>query len=116
MKIHNVLAFVLLATLSFNGSAKTVTIQNGFLTGNDFRILDDISKNMYVTGLIDGMFLAPFYGAPEKQVNHLAKCTEGMTASQVRAIFDKYIKNNPEKWHQNMHVIGHNAIMAACKQ
>ena len=116
MKVQNILLILVFVALSFSSFAKTVNIQNGFLTGNDYRGLDAISKNMYVTGLIDGMFLAPFYGASEKEVSYLAKCTEGMTASQIRAIFDKYLKNNPEKWHQNMHLIGYNAILGVCNK
>jgi hypothetical protein len=91
-----------------------IAVQNGFITGNTFRALDQASKNVYATGLIDGILLAPLYGAPEERLNNFEQCTVGMTGQQVVAIFGKYLKNNPERWHNSMHVIAFSALREAC--
>jgi len=40
--------------------ATPISIHNGFLTGQQFRELQEIQKRSYAEGIIDGMFLAHF--------------------------------------------------------
>lgn len=91
-----------------------VAVHDGFITGNIFRALDPTSKNVYATGLIDGILLAPLYGAPKEGLKNFEKCTVGMTGQQVVAIFEKYLNNNPERWHNSMHIIAFSALKGAC--
>ena len=88
-----------------------VLIHEGWITGNTFRAFEVESKNVYVVGLIDGIFLSPFYGASKE---NLEQCTTGMTGQQVVAIFDKYLQKKPERWHLSMHVNGFSALKEAC--
>jgi hypothetical protein len=115
MKFIKSFVVVTLLLVSFASKSDGAYIQNGFLTGNTFRALDDSSKKMYVIGLINGMFLAPMYGGSEEKVNSLASCTVGMNGQQLVAIFEKYLNNNPKRWNQSMHVIGYSAMLGACK-
>ncbi len=93
-----------------------VLIHNGFITGNTFRAFDQVSKNVYVTGLVDGILLAPLYGAPKKNLEKIEKCTVGMTGQQIVAILEKYLRGNPERWHHGMHVISYSALGEACSK
>jgi hypothetical protein len=54
------------------------------------------------------------YGAPKKNLAVLEKCTEGMTGQQLVAIFNKYLKSNPELWHKSMHTLVYRAMNEAC--
>lgn len=92
-----------------------ISVKRGFITGNTFRALDQPSKNVYATGLVDGILLAPFYGAPEERLNNFERCTAGMTGQQIVAIFEKHLKENPERWHHDMHIIAFSALREACK-
>jgi hypothetical protein len=44
----------------------------------------------YAMGMIDGMLLAPLFGAPEdgEKLKSLATCVTGMNDEHMRAIFD----------------------------
>jgi hypothetical protein len=109
---YNLLAILF---LSLNIQAKEgVSIHQGWITGNTYRAFEATSKNVYAVGLVDGVFLSPLYGAPKEKLKPLEQCTTGMTGQQVVAIFNKYLNENPERWHQSMHVIGFTALKEAC--
>lgn len=114
MRYIEALAVFTLLSISMASQSQEVYIKNGYLTGNTFRAMDEASKNVYAVGLIDGMFLAPMFGAPEIKLNNLASCTVGMTGQQIVAIFNKYLSDNPERWNQSMHTIGYAAMFRAC--
>lgn len=116
MKFIGAIFFFALLLISSHSQSQEVTIQNGFITGNTFRAMEETSKNVYVVGLLDGMFLAPLYGAPESKLDNLASCTVGMTGQQLVAIFNKYLANNPERWHSSMHTIGYAAMHEDCNK
>lgn len=97
-------------------ASEKVTVHTGFITGNTFLTLEPTSKNIYATGLIDGILLAPFYGAPGDNLKYFETCATGMPVRQVVAIFEKYLKENPEGWHRSMHVLGHLAMKQACRK
>lgn len=114
MKNSKILFLLALLYPAICNAEESVLIHKGFITGNTFRALDPTSKNVYATGLIDGILLAPLYGAPEKNLDSFEACTIGMTGQQVVAIFEKYLRDNPDRWHQSMHVIGFSAMKHAC--
>jgi hypothetical protein len=97
-----------------SAQAQEVVIHNGFITGNDYRTMSQGARRTYVMGLIDGLFLAPFVGAPKRQVACLERCAEGMRDEQVIAIVDKYISENPVRWHGSVHVLVYSAMREAC--
>ncbi|MEJ2671537.1 MAG: hypothetical protein P8168_04890 [Deltaproteobacteria bacterium] len=57
-----------------NTKAQVVTIYEGALKGNDYRQYSKKEKAAYAVGLIDGLLLAPFLGAPEDKVSKLYDC------------------------------------------
>ena len=38
---------------------------------------------------------------------------EGVSIEQIIAIIDKYIKNNPQEWHQNLDILIDNSLREA---
>ncbi len=115
--INRYLMVFLLTVFSSQSLARddgSILIQNGFIKGNDFRILDGPSKNMYSMGLIDGILLSPLYGAPKSKLEKFEGCTTGMNGTQISAILDKYLAAHPERWHQSMHTLAFAALEEAC--
>lgn len=93
-----------------------VSVHNGFLTGNDYLKLGKEERVFYAVGIIEGMLLSPFLGAPQNRLSWIEHCMEGMTNYQAEAIISKYLENHPGEWHQQLHVTTFDAMNEACKR
>lgn len=105
----------LLPLITLADPKEPVEIKSGFITGNDYRDFSPLQKRTYAAGIIDGIFLAPFFSAPKSELSWIENCATGMTDSQVAAIFDKYLRDNPARWQESMHVLAWIAIKDGCK-
>ncbi|MFZ3210128.1 MAG: hypothetical protein WA188_01310 [Terriglobales bacterium] len=111
---------VLLLTIPFNEqsaqSLKTKTVSNGFLKAREFLDLSEAEKTGFAWGFVDGLFVAPLLDAPDdgKFYVGLRSCAAEMQGTQVAAIIEKYIKDHPEDWHQQLHVVAFNALLKGC--
>lgn len=65
-------------------------------------------------GVINGMLLAPLFGAPKDRIEWLERCLPYMTNDQVAAIILKHLQSHPERWHHQLHIESLNAMQAAC--
>ena len=74
----------------------------------------DVNKKRYAIGVLDGMFLAPLFGAPKANIKWLENCVVNMTDSQVAAILNKYLIDNPARWHEPLNIIAYSALREAC--
>src|SRR4030081_2539760 len=72
----------------------------GFINTETYLKLGLSEQTIYAAGLIDGMYLAPVFDAPNKNKSLavMRTCTKPMTGTQVAAIITKYAKAHPEKW------------------
>lgn len=112
-----VLAVILaLSVPAWAAEKRPVTIHAGFLlTGQGYLGLPEAEKSAYAMGIIDGMLLAPLFGAPDDgKVSKLGRCAEGMTNVQVAAIITKHIKEHPEKWHEDLQLIVIRVLASVC--
>jgi hypothetical protein len=89
-------------------------VHNGFLTGRQYLDLPTVGQNGYAAGLIDGMFLAPFFGAPNDRVAVIENCVNGMTDQQVAAILAGHLRSKPEIWHLGAHTALYQALIERC--
>lgn len=110
------LFLILLAPSGVSQRTRSVTIHNGFLKARDYLDLDASSQRAYAMGVLDGMYMAPLFGAPEndKRLLSLASCVEGMKASQVAAIIEKYVRDHPERWHWDLKDAAYSSMREAC--
>jgi hypothetical protein len=69
---------------------------------------------MYAVGLVDGMLTAPIFEASKKQTQWLEQCVVSMSNEQVGAIFDKFLRDNPGRWQEQMNILGWVAMKSAC--
>jgi hypothetical protein len=107
---------------------EAVAIHEGFYTGQAFRDSSEGQQNDYAAGLVDGMLLAPLFGAPKRPdfkpkemaptspAEWLENCIQGMTNGQVVAILSKYLVDHPERRHQPAGPILFAALAETCPQ
>ena len=93
-----------------------VLIKTGFLSGYDYQGLSPQRRRAYAIGFLDGLLVAPFFSAPKTELSWVENCIIGMTDHQVAAILDKYLRDNPARWHETMNVIAWVAIKEGCKK
>ena len=95
---------------------RSVVIHAGFLKARDYLDMPSEGQKTYAMGLMDGFYMAPLFGAPDQNKNlvSLYPCVEGMKASQVAAIIEKYVKDHPEHWHLDLKLEAYTAMQGAC--
>jgi len=107
--------FALIAFVTVYAHQQRVTISAGFFTGKDYLDMTDTERRAYATGGINGMLVAPFFGAPEENVNWLKTCTAKMSDEQIAAILTKYIRDR-NQMDTNLNVTTFNAMSDACRK
>ena len=104
----------LIAFVSVYANQQTVKISPGFFTGKDYLDMSDTEKRAYVTGNINGMLVAPFFGAPEENLNWLKTCTGKMSDEQLASILTRFIRDQGNQ-ETNLNVLTFNAMREACR-
>jgi hypothetical protein len=71
-----------------------------------------------MAGMIDGMYLAPMFDAPDedKYLVRIRVCvTDGdLTNTQIAAIVTKYVKKRPDEWRAGANVVAYQALREVC--
>ena len=106
----------LLLFVNVYGNQQTVKISPGFFSGKDYLDMSDTEKRAYVTGEINGMLVAPFFGAPEENLNWLKTCSSKMSDEDLAAILSRFIRDQPGQMQTNLNVVTFNALREACKK
>ncbi|MGD0569737.1 MAG: Rap1a/Tai family immunity protein [Candidatus Sulfotelmatobacter sp.] len=112
----------LFALFAFSGIAQQgVSIKTGFLTAEEFTRMNDQGRHDYAMGVVDGMLLAPLFGAPRasndwQKIGPFGDCITGMSSTQVAAIVSKFVQDHPERWNESMHAVVFTAMTQACSQ
>ena len=106
----------LVAVVTVYANQQTVKISPGFFTGKDYLDMSDTEKRAYVTGGINGMLVAPFFGAPEENLNWLKTCTGKMSDEEIAGLVTKYIQDKPNQKDAHLNVVTFNAIREACQK
>lgn len=110
-----VLALIaLIAVINVHGTQQTIKISPGFFTAKDYLDMSDTEKRAYVTGQMNGMLVAPFFGAPEENLAWIKTCSGKMSDEQLASILSRYIRDqsNPQA---NLNVVTFNALREACR-
>jgi len=104
----------LLMCINSYASQERVTISRGFFTGKDYFEMSDTEKRAYATGAINGMLVAPFFGAPEERLTWLKTCTGKMSDEQTASILSNYINNDSSQLNMSLNVVTFYALKDAC--
>jgi hypothetical protein len=77
--------------------------------------MSDTEKRAYVTGQMNGMLVAPFFGAPEENLSWLKTCSSKMSDEQLASILTRYVSEQTNQ-QQNLNVDTFNALRDACRR
>ena len=113
--MKRLLAVLALITV-VNADQQTVKISPGFFSGKDYLDMSDTEKRAYVTGEINGMLVAPFFGAPEENLAWLKTCSAKMSDEDLAAMLTRFIRDQPAQMQTNLNVVTFNALREACKK
>lgn len=108
--------FALLLFVNVYANQQTVKISPGFFSGKDYLDMSDTEKRAYVTGQINGMLVAPFFGAPEENLSWLKTCSSKMSDEDLAAILSRFLRDQPSQMQANLNVVTFNALREACKK
>ena len=104
----------LIAVINVYATQQTIKISPGFFTAKDYLDMSDTEKRAYVTGQINGMLVAPFFGAPEENLTWLKTCSARMSDEQLASILSRNIRDLPNP-QANLNVVTFNALREACR-
>ena len=96
------------------GSQQTVSIGPGFFSGKDYLDMTENERRAYATGAINGMLVAPFFGAPQDNLNWLKTCTGKLSDEELAAIITRYIAPRESELNYNLNILTFNALRNAC--
>jgi len=111
-----VLLIAFCAIVSLHASQQKVSISPGFFSGKDYLDMTETERRAYATGAINGMLVAPLFGAPEENLNWLKTCTSKMSDEQLAAILSQYVRDQPNQRQANLNVATFTAMRDACRK
>jgi hypothetical protein len=106
----------LIAFITVYANQQTVKISPGFFSGKDYLDMTDTEKRAYVTGQINGMLVAPFFGAPEENLSWLKTCSARMSDEELAAILSRFLRDQPGQMQTNLNVATFSALREACRK
>jgi hypothetical protein len=91
-------------------------VSEGFVRTEQYLEMGKTEQGIYSAGLMDGIYLAPLFDAPnrDKHLVSVKTCVKGMSNTQVAAIITKYAKEHPEKWHMGTNLVASQALWEVC--
>jgi hypothetical protein len=91
--------------------------QSEYVSGQEWNAMRKdwqlISVASYHGGAIRGIFAATM--RPEEARLVLA-CTVNWSGGQAQAVVEKYLRDNPQRWHERIGELMWDAFVAACKK
>jgi len=114
LRIWLVVPAVMVLARPVSPQEKGTFIHKGFSTGHDYIEMSETQRHGYAAGFVNGILIAPLFGASEGRVHKFGMCIEGMNDFQISEIILQYISPHAEKWHLELHVLSLQALENAC--
>ena len=108
-----VATIALIVAINIYANQQTVKISPGFFTAKDYLDMSETERRAYITGQINGMLVAPFFGAPEKNLSWLKSCS-AMSDEELASILARYIRDQANQ-QQNLNVVTFTALRESCR-
>src|ERR1700752_4549301 len=93
-------------------------VRSGYLSAGAYLALKPDTQGVYMAGMIDGMYLAPMFDAPDedKYLVRIRVCVtdHDLTNTEIAAIVTKYAKKRPDEWHAGANVVAYQALREFC--
>ena len=88
---------------------------NGFMTGQDcLDLAEGQYLDAYMAGFVNGLYISPFVGASSSCIEPIRTCLAGTTGRQLAAVMERWLRENPSRWHQPCHGLTWMAIRDMC--
>jgi len=91
-----------------------VEVPYGFETGNSYLQMTETQRDTYVIGLFDALMASTVIGADLAVVRRIKGCFLEMNSKQIEAIFEKYLRQNPEQWHEHAGMLFLETVSHTC--
>ena len=106
----------LLTSINIYASQQRVSIARGFFTGKDYLDMSDTEKRAYITGAINGMLVAPLFGAPDDRLVWLKTYTIKLSDQDTASILTNHINSDSNELNMSLNVVTFNALKDACEK
>jgi len=94
--------------------AKTF-IQGGYVSGKAYLDMPNLRKIAYVTGLLEGMFLAAKLGGDPSRLRWLAVCADSIGRRGMRDVIETYLVERNNTWENRNPAKMYRAIAEGCR-
>jgi len=95
-------------------AAQEVHIHNGMGMGQDYLQMPETERPAYVMGFVNGLFLAPLFGASRQSSAWLETCLEEKSGKQIAALLTQYLEQHPTEQQEQLHAATYRALLQAC--
>ncbi|HVO16688.1 MAG TPA: hypothetical protein VMV26_15830 [Alphaproteobacteria bacterium] len=85
-------------------------------TVNDYVAMGGLEKKEFVSGLIEGMLLAPAFGGQESRMDWFLSCTAAHDRLQMRAKLNAFVMAHNELWPETSPAPYFRAVADACAE
>lgn len=91
-------------------------IHGGFVSGQAYLDMPNLRKIAYVTGLLDGMFLAPVFGGTVARQAWFGLCIDALGRPGIRDILVRHLRADERTWNNRNPAKMYRAIRAGCRK
>ena len=108
--LYTIILFFLFANVS-------LAVKLGYITGNKYQELSEADQTTWVVGVLDGIIAEDTFKrkSGDASIPWLSNCYDsGYELIQIKAIFEKYLKENPESWTAPAAFILRQQIYSSC--
>jgi hypothetical protein len=89
-------------------------IEGGYITNKEYLDLDGLAKRAYAAGLIEGILLAPAFGARDSDIAPLIACVDRIGLKGVRRAISVMLLADSRSWPRHDPAIRLEAITGYC--
>jgi hypothetical protein len=109
----SIAVLALITSHSVLAQKNSAIVHAGFCTGNDYIHWTKAEKSSYAAGFVNGVLMAPVFGAPSDKTKWFEDYIAHMTDEQVAGIITQYVNDNPGEWHVSLNILSYRAIKKA---
>lgn len=84
-------------------------------TVRDYVSMGGLDKKAFVSGVLEGMLLAPAFGAEEAKMQWFLDCTNALDRIKLRADINAYVMAHSDGWTDTAPTAYYQAIAEACR-
>lgn len=115
-------AFVLTLLICPPGYSAEDGVMLGYVSVEFYHSMAEEGKDLqlvWLTGVMDGIMVrsifSPNESAKDEETTWFSRCVQNHSLEQLKAIFDKYLKDHPEGWHVPAGVLAFFALTEFCE-